>query len=123
MDMISRAMGFVIVTIAAQVQQVQLVNQAMFFEQVDGAIDSDQVHALINFLGTLQDLVHIQMLLGVIHNLQNDAPLPRQANSLRAQRLLQAASGFCGVESFTGRNPVLWGCGHAAVSEGACRAS
>jgi len=30
-DVVSRTMRFVIVPIAAQVQQVQLVNQAMFF--------------------------------------------------------------------------------------------
>jgi hypothetical protein len=66
------------------------------------------VHALIDLLRAFQDLIDVQVLLGVVHHLQNYTPLPREADTLRAQCLLQPASGFCGVKSLTGRNPVLW---------------
>jgi hypothetical protein len=122
-DVVSRTMRFVIVPIAAQVQQVQLVNQAVFFEQINGAVDGNQVHALIDLLRAFQNLIDIQVLLGVIHNLQYHAPLPRQPDALGAQPLLQTAGSFRGIESLTSRNPVLWCCRHAAVSEGALQAS
>jgi hypothetical protein len=89
-------------------QQVQLVDQAMFFEQINRAVDGNQMHAPINLLSPLQDLIDIQVLLGVIHYLQNHAPLPRKTNALRAQRVLQITSSLRGVESLTGRSPVLW---------------
>jgi hypothetical protein len=122
-DVIPRTVSFIIVPIAAQVQQVQLVNQAMFFEQINRAVDGNQMDALIDLLRAFQDLIDIQVLLGIIHNLQNHAPLPRQPDTFGAQRLLQTAGSFRGIESLAGRNPVLWCCRHAAVSEGALQAS
>ena len=79
-----------------------------FFSKINRAVDRNQMHALIDLLSPLQNLIDVQMLLRVIHHLQNHASLPRQANSLRAQRLLQTSSSFRGIESFAGRSPVLW---------------
>jgi len=38
----------------------------MFFEEVNRAVDGHQMHAGINLLRALQNLVHVQVLLGVI---------------------------------------------------------
>src|SRR6202011_3696414 len=38
MNMVARAVTFVVVAIAAQMQQVQLIDEPLFFKQVDGAI-------------------------------------------------------------------------------------
>jgi hypothetical protein len=123
MNVIPRTVRLVVVPIATQMQQVQFVNQAMLFEQINGAVDGNQVHARVDPLRALQDLIDVQVLLCIVHHLQNHAPLPRQADASCAQRLLQSASGFRGIESLTGRSPVLWGCGHAAISEDALEAS
>jgi hypothetical protein len=46
------------------------------------------VNSGIDFLSALEDLVDIQVLFCVIHHLQNDAPLPGQANATLGHRLL-----------------------------------
>jgi hypothetical protein len=71
------------------------------------------VHARIDFLRAIQNLVNVQVLLGVIHHLKNDPALAGEANSPRSQSLLEFPGGFRGVEAFAGRNPVLRRHGHA----------
>ena len=41
MNVVARAVAFVEVLVAAQVEQVELVDQAVAFQQVDGAVDRD----------------------------------------------------------------------------------
>src|SRR5262249_46320630 len=94
-----------------------LVYQAMFFQEIDGAVDGDQMYAGIDFLRAFQDLVHIEVLLGIIHHLQNDPALSGQAQASLPQRLLQSPGCFRGIEALTGRNPVLRRCGHPFLSE------
>jgi hypothetical protein len=82
MDVVAGAVGFVVVTIAAKVEKIELVDEAFFFEEVDGAIDGDEMDGGINFLGAGEDLIDVEMLLGGVHDFQDDAALAREANSL-----------------------------------------
>lgn len=75
MNMVARPVTFVVVAIAAQMQQIQFVDEALFLEQVDGAVYGNQVNAGINFLRTGEDLIDVQVLLGGVHDLQDDATL------------------------------------------------
>ena len=116
-DVVARTVAFVEMAIAAEVQEIELVDQPVLFEQVDGAVDGDQVHARIDFLRAIQNLVDVQVLLGVVHHLENHAALAGQTNSPGSQSLLESAGGFRGVDSFAGRGPVLRRHGHAGSPE------
>lgn len=106
MNVVTRSMTFVVVSIAAQMEQVEFVNETVFFQQVYGAVNRDEVDARIDFLRAFENLVHVEMLLGLVHHLQNDAPLPRQPDAQPPNGLLQPTSGFRGVEPLTGGNPM-----------------
>jgi hypothetical protein len=96
-DVIARAVTFVIVTIATQVQEVELVDKAVLFEEVDGPVDGDEMHARIDFLGAREYLIDVQVLLGVIHDLKDDAALPGHAQAALTEELLQFSGSLRGV--------------------------
>jgi hypothetical protein len=87
-DVVARAVGFVVVAVAAEMEEIELVDQAFFFEEVDGAIDGDEVDGGVHFLGALEDLIDVEVLFGVVHDFEDDAALAGEANSLFAEGFL-----------------------------------
>ena len=114
-DMVTGAMGFVVVAITPQVEKVEFIDETLFLEQVDSAVDGDEVDVGIDFLCAGEDLVDIEVLLGVVHDFENDTALAGQANSLLAQCLLEVAGGFRGVDALTGRDAMGRGGRHERV--------
>ena len=104
MDVVPRPVRLIIVPVAPQVEQVQLVDQAFFFQQVNRAVNRDEVYASVNLLRAIENLIHVQVLLSVVHDLQDDAPLPRHANPACSRRLLESSRGFRGIQALTGGN-------------------
>src|ERR1700730_5819772 len=104
--MIPRPMALVVMPVPAQMQQIQLINQSLFFEEVNRAVNGYEVHIRINLARTLQNLVHIEMLLRVIHDLQYHASLPRHPQATFCHSLLQPPGGLCGVDALPGGRPV-----------------
>jgi hypothetical protein len=76
------------VAVAAEVEEVEFVDEAFFLEEVDGAVDGDEVDGGVHFLGTSEDLVDVEMLLGGVHDFEDDATLAGEANSLIAEGFL-----------------------------------
>src|SRR6267154_795307 len=113
---IPRPVRFVVVPVAAKMQQIQLVNQALFFKKINRAVNGNEVNAGVDFLRARQNLIHVQMLLGVIHHLQDHPPLPRHADTTSRRRLLKLAGCFCGVEPLTRGYAVGWRCSHSQFS-------
>src|SRR5580704_2709025 len=113
-DVIARAVAFVEVLVAAQVEKVQLVDQAVAFEKVDGAVDGDAVDAGIELLGAIENSSGIEMALGVVHDLEQNFSLPRQAHAAFCEGLLQAAGALVGVNALAGGNSMCCG-GHDSV--------
>jgi hypothetical protein len=72
------------VPVAAKMQQIQVIDEALCFQEVNRAVHGDQVHACVNFLRFGENLIHVQMLFRIIHHLQNDAPLPGHADASRS---------------------------------------
>ena len=101
-DMVARAVGFVVVAVAAEVEEIEFVDQAFFFEEIDGAVDGDEVDGGVHFLGALEDLVDVEVLLGGVHDLEDDAALASEANSLFADSFLEMAGGFGRVDALAG---------------------
>jgi len=112
MNVVARAVGFVVVAIAPKVQEVKLVNEAFFLQQVDGAVDGDEVNFRADFLSAIEDLINVEMLLGSVHDLENDAALASKTNTALAQGVLKMAGGFGSVNAFAARDAVRWSSGH-----------
>ena len=113
-DMIARAVGFVIVAIAAEVEEVEFVDEALALEKIDGAIDGDEMDFGINFLGAIEDLVDVEVLLGGVHHLENDAALAGEADAACTQGILQMALGSGRVNAFAGGDAVRGSRRHGA---------
>jgi hypothetical protein len=94
--------GFIIVAIPTKMEEVELVDEAFLFEEIDGAVDGDQVDGRVHLLGAGEDLIDVEMLLGVVHDLENDAALAGEADAFGAKSFLQAACGLGGIKAFAG---------------------
>jgi hypothetical protein len=115
-DMVARAVALIEVLAAAQMKQVELVDQAVAFQQIEGAVDGDSVDARVEFLRSIEDGARVEMALGVVHDLENHFPLARQAHASLGEGFLQAARTVVGVNAFAGGNPMCCG-GHDSVGE------
>jgi hypothetical protein len=114
-DVVARAVGFVVVAIAAKVEEIELVDEAFFFEQVDGAVDGDEMDFGADFLGAIQDLIDVEMLFGGVHDLEDDAALAREANAALTQRLLEVAGRGGNVDAFAAGDAMGWSDGHGTI--------
>jgi len=103
-DMVAGAVCFVIVAVAAEVQEIEFVDEALALEEIDGAVDGDQMNVGIDFLGAVENLVDVKMLLGRIHDLKDDAALASQTDATVAKRVLEMTLGGGGVDAFAGGN-------------------
>ncbi len=69
----------------ADAQQIEFVNEAIAFEHVQCAVDGDAVDVGIELLRAIQDGSGIEVALGIVHHLQQDFSLPRQAHAAPGQ--------------------------------------
>src|SRR5256885_13524429 len=112
MNVIAGAVGLVIVAVAAEMQQIEFIDEPFFFQEFDSAIDGDEVNARIDFASAGKNLIDVEMLLGVIHHLEDDAALPGQANAALAQSFGEMAGSFGSVDALAGRGAMRWRGGH-----------
>ncbi len=117
-DVIAGAVAFVEVLVAAQVEQVEFVDQAVAFEQIDGPVDSHAMDAGIEFLRAIENGAGVEMALGAVHDLEENFPLARQAHAALCEGLLQAARPLVCVYSLAGGDSMCCG-GHDSVQAAA----
>ena len=110
MYVIAGAVALVEVLVPAEVQEVELVDEAVALEQIEGAVDGDAVHAGIDFLGAFEDGAGIEVAFGVVHDLEQDFSLAGEAYAALFESGLQAAWGLVGVDAFAGGDSMC-GCG------------
>src|SRR6185503_12275070 len=72
--------GLVVMFFALEMSQIQLVHQSAFLEQLQGAIYGDAIEFGIFFLGHLIQTFGVQMQTGIVDQIEQQAPLARQAN-------------------------------------------
>ena len=82
------------VAFALHVQQVELVDEAVPFQQPQRAIDRHAINVGIDAYRLAQDLRCVQVLAGRLNDAQNYAALLRHADAARQQRRLQRARSF-----------------------------
>ena len=114
-NVVARAMRFVIVAVATEVEKIEFVDESLALEKVDGAIDGDEMDLGVDLLGTLEDLVDIEMLLGAVHDFEDDAALAGETNAALTQGLLEAPGGVGGIDALTGRDAPSGGRGHEEI--------
>ena len=74
-DVVAGAVGFVVVAIATEMEKVEFVDETLALEEIDGAVDGDEMDVVIDLAGTFEDLIDVEMLLGAVHDLEDDAAL------------------------------------------------
>jgi len=122
-NVVARAVGFVVMLVAAEMQEIEFVDQAMALQEIDGAIDRDAMDARIDALGALEDFVGGEVALGAVHHLEEDAALAREADAFFFQRFFEAAGARIDVNAFSGTDAMCGGGGHGGVLVRALRAS
>src|SRR5580704_14835057 len=100
--MVARAVAFVIMPMAVDMQQIEFVEQAVALEHFERAIDGHAMHSRIDFLGAFQDGIGGQVLLGLVHDVQQDAALAREPHALACKRGAQFSRLGIDVEPLTG---------------------
>jgi len=119
-DVVAGAVAFVEVLAAAEVEQVELVDQAIAFQEINGAVDGDTVHVRVDFLGAVEDGAGVEVALGVVHDLEQDFSLAREAHAALCESCLQAAGALVGVDAFAGGDSM---CGYGHEGRGAPRSA
>jgi hypothetical protein len=114
MDMVAWAVGFVVMAIAAEMEEVEFVDEALALEEIDGTVDGDKVDVGVDFLCATEDLVDVEVLLGGVHDLQNHATLAGETDAAFAKSVLQVARRRGSVDAFAGGNAMRGGRRHGA---------
>ena len=109
-DVVARAVTFVEVLVSAQVQEVELIDEAVALEQIKSSVDGDTMHAGIDFLRTFENGAGVQVAFGVVHDLEQNFPLSREAHAALFESGLQAPWTLVGVDAFPGGDSMC-GCG------------
>ena len=99
--MIARAVAFVEVSIAAEMQEIEFVDESVALEQIERAVDGDAGDVGIDLLGAFENFAGVQMAAGGFHDLQEDPALFGETDSFGAEGLLQVAGSFV-VDAFAG---------------------
>jgi len=118
MDVIAGAVSFVVVAVAAKVEEIEFVDEALAFQEIDGAVDGNEVYFGVDFLGAIEDLIDVEMLLGGIHDLEDDAALAGEADTTVTKSVLEMALGGGGVDALAGGNAMCRSGRHGASPRG-----
>ena len=119
MDVVARAMALVEMLVAAKVQEIEFVDEAVALEQVESAINRDTMDAGIDFLGAFEDGAGVEVAFGVVHYFEEDFSLAREAYAALFQGGLEAAGALVGVDAFAGGDSMCGCGGHDSFSR--CR--
>ena len=110
MDVVAGAMALVEMLVAAEVQEIEFVDEAVALEQVESAINRDTMYAGVDFLGAFEDGAGVEVAFGVVHYIEEDFSLAREAYAAFFQGGLEAAGALVRVNAFAGGDSMC-GCG------------
>lgn len=105
-DVVARAVAFVIVSMAAKMEKVQFVDEAVIFEQVHGAIDRDARDIGIDFLRAFENFFGVHVAWCAFEHFDEDHALPREANAAFSDLAREMAGRFVLVDAFADRRTV-----------------
>ena len=102
MNMVPPALNLVEMFFTLQVHQVEFVDQAEPFQELDGTVDGGAIDARLALASQIQKSGGIQVLLGALNNFDHSPALGRHPNSLGSQ--------------FVQQNAAIKGRGHSAAN-------
>lgn len=120
MDVVARAVAFVIVAMAAKMEKVQFVDEAVILEQIHRAINRDARDIRIDFLRALENFFRVHMPRRALEYFDEHHALPREANAAFPDLAREMARGFVLINAFADRRTVRkghwhWGIAHLAI--------
>lgn len=120
MDMIARAVAFVIMAMAAKVQKIELVDEAVIFQQVHRAIDRYARDIRVNFLSAFEDFLGVHMARRAFEHFDKHHALPRETNAALPDFSCEMAGRLVLVDAFANGRTVRkghwrWGITHLAI--------
>jgi hypothetical protein len=101
-DMIAWPVRFVEMAVAAEVQQVEFVNQALALEHLKRPVDSYARDVFVELLRALEDFVRVEMARRAFDHLNEHAALPRKPYAALAKLALEAAGRLMSVDPLAG---------------------
>lgn len=105
------AARFVVVLLAGLMHEVQLIDQATFLEQLQRPVDGNAIQLRIFFFRELIEALGIEVLTGLVDEVEQNFPLAGEAHAVIGKRGLVRGSFARSLRKRTTR----WGCGsHAA---------
>jgi hypothetical protein len=110
-DVIARTVAFVKMLVAAQMQEIEFIDQAVALQEIERAVNCHAMDARVDFDGAIEDGSGVEMALGAIHYLENNFALAGEADAALGKRFLQAAGTSVSVDAFAGGDAMCSG-GH-----------
>ena len=104
--MVARSVALVEVPMAAKVEKVEFIDQAVMLQQFERAIDGDACDLWVDFLRMIENFPRIEVLRSALHHLQHYAALPGETYPARTQFPLEAPKRLVLVDAFAGRYTV-----------------
>lgn len=111
-NVIARAVAFVVMTMPPKMKKVQLVDQPVVLEQFQRAVDGHARYFGIDLLSLLQNFGRVHMANRRFNYLNHDAALTRETNVPGAQLALKLAGRFLNVDAFARGDAVRRGRRH-----------
>jgi hypothetical protein len=108
-NVVARAVALVKMLLAVDVEKIQLVYQSHFLEHIQCAVNGDAVDLRIDALRAFENRSGVEMALGVVHHLEKDAALAREADSALGKSGLKTPGCGVGVDAFTAGNALCVG--------------
>jgi len=111
-DMIARCMALIEVPVAAEMEQIELVNEPVALQQINRAVNGDAVDAGIEPLRPAENVAGIEMPPRRFHHLEKHAALAGQPDPARGKLLLQPAGRLISIDALPAGNTMCWGRDH-----------
>jgi len=86
--------ALIIMLVTFKMEQIQLIDQAAGFQELERPIDCDPIELGVFFLGKLVQRLGVQMLAGAVEKIQQDAALARKPYPAFAERILNSGSSW-----------------------------
>ncbi len=96
--------GLVEVRVTGEMHQVQFVYQTTLLEHFERAVHGNAVQLGVLLLGQLVEPLGVQVLTGLVDQLEKDLPLPRETYALLLQRAFHALGGHITIVRWNSQN-------------------
>ena len=102
-NVVARPMALIIVSMSAQVQQIELIDQSMALQQIHGPIHGHAGNIRIDLLRALQNFLGVHVSWRAFEHLDEHHPLTCQPDAARPDLLCQMPGRLVLIDALTSR--------------------